>query len=546
MKVIWPACGDTYAAWLPPAWPSIKEAFEWCREQADAIPCGSLAGDVLVWKLAALVQYACTGEENRDHSFRASDLSDLFNQAVVQLQSFPEMAKPYIPHAEEPPYSSNAQVRLIVGHSGAGKTAWVAEASTHTGGSAAYCDVGDTPNPALAATLVRELAATMFPRTAEERNSVLLPGYSGLDSLRGLDHLLASKHLPLCVFLDNTHRADPEKVAELAKATVYLQWVFISQPCPQQTELHARLGTTAEHLQGWNADSVAAWFRAGGIPIDYPVAENVRSVTGGLPLFVQSILALTQDVYNGDVDWCCDDVAEAVHPKTTPQDVILGKVRDRLSKHAREVVALLGISKVPLSIDELTSVLGTSFGMKDRLAARMVRELHDWGVVRFIRCQEVQLHDAFRPIAAGFIDDLGNDAVLAARRAMKSILLKSITEEPDTLRQRFFLRLLPLIGETEALIDVATNEGEFLRELGLVPELSTILREYVDDPNSSARDSFWALDALALWANDQKDLGKLRRLLPRWESCSTLPAWGVEKEPHSQRSGCFISAHRQH
>lgn len=79
VRILSPAIGEQ-PDFLPPVWPTIGMGLTWCREQADAIPFVSVAGDVLVWKLAAIVQCACTGEGGFDHSFLAEDLPTLFSQ----------------------------------------------------------------------------------------------------------------------------------------------------------------------------------------------------------------------------------------------------------------------------------------------------------------------------------------------------------------------------------------------------------------------------------------------------------------------------------
>lgn len=508
VRILSPAIGEQ-PDFLPPVWPTIRAALTWCREQADAIPFVSVAGDVLVWKLAAIVQCACTGEGDFDHSFLAEDLPTLFSQVILQLQGFPDTARPYLPHSDEPPYTSASRLRCITGLSGSGKTAWVAEASVQMPDSAVYFDVGDTPAPALAAGIVRETAGRLFTDSAETRNSFLLPGYSGLDALRALDTFLSSKERPITVFLDNCQRCSSDTLLAIATATKYLRWVFVSQPCPALGAFLPRINVQAEELRGWNPDSIASRFKASNISIDYGTAERVRALTGGLPLFVQSLMALSLDHYDGDVGHCCDDISASVHAATTAQDAILSAIKDKLSVEARRVIVALSLAEFPLLLDELKVIAAEGLSLDERVVTQKVRELHSWGLIQYLRAKEASLHDAFRPMAAELQGETGEDTVLAIRQALKSALVKSLEVEPDYHRQCALIRLLPVIGETEALVELASSESEYLRELGLIPEVSAVLRTYINRDDSHPRDKFWALDTLALWANDEKEIAAL-------------------------------------
>ncbi|GAB5517611.1 SEC-C metal-binding domain-containing protein [Rhodopirellula baltica] len=517
VRVLWPSSEDV-PSYFPELWPTLDTAFDWCRKRADEIPFGSVSGDVLAWKLAARVQFACTGEGDFDHSFRSDELPDLFNQVIVQLQSFPDTPKPYVPQSNEPPYLSETRVRVISGLSGSGKTAWASEASIHLSDNTVYFDVGDTPNPAIAASIVRESSAKLFPNSGEERSAILLPGYSGLDSLRALDGTLAKKQMALTIFADNAQQADTDQIVELVNATPHINWIVVSQPCPAQANLLRRLDITSETIRGWDADSIGSRFNSSGLTIQYETAELVRSLTDGLPLFVKSMIGLSKEMYDGNVALCCEEVGEAAHASTTVQDVIVGKIRQQLSDTACKLVGAIALSEVPLTLDELKAIADVGLGFKNRVVGRSVRELRDWGVIQHMRGHELNLHDAFRPMAAEVIDDLGDETVLAVRTTLSQLLVSSLIEEPDHFRQRVLLQLFPLIGQTETLVELATNESEYLRELGLIPQLSVVLRSYVDSPDSKPSDKFWALDTLALYANDEKELDTLEAITEEMQS----------------------------
>ena len=516
VQILWPSCEDT-PDFLPAIWPNINAGVDWCIQLANKIPFGTVAGDILFWKLAAMVQFACTGDEEYDHSFSTDRLPELFNQVVIQLQSFPDTPVRYVPHSNEPPYDSEARFRIISGLSGAGKTAWMSEASLQLAESTIYFDIGDTPSAAIAASLVRECTARLFPSESGERQSILLPGYTGVESLRALDLTLAKRQIPLTVFLDNGQQANADQILQLENTTSHLKWIIAFQPCPAHTAVVGRLGVTNERLQGWDTDTIGSRFNAAGLQVEYETADSVRSLTDGLPLFVQSILNLSKELYDGDVRACCAEVQEGAHASTTVQDVIVNKIRTRLSKETCNLVGAVGLSEIGLRIDEIRSLADSGLGMSKRAVGKSLRELQEWGLTQHMRSQELVLHDAFSPLVSEAIGELGDDIVLAVRTTLNKLLYSSLKKNSDHLRQKAFLKLLPLIGETETLIDVATNESEYLRELGLIPELSITLRKYVDAPDSNDRDKFYALDTLALWANDEKDLTSFNSVVDELE-----------------------------
>lgn len=103
------------------------------------------------------------------------ELTELFEQLIVQLQDFPAPPALYRPQNEEPSLTSGERIRILCGLSGAGKTAWAAQAALHSTALCAYYDTGDLPGPALASTLVREMAARFTARDQDGLRRILLP-----------------------------------------------------------------------------------------------------------------------------------------------------------------------------------------------------------------------------------------------------------------------------------------------------------------------------------------------------------------------------------
>src|SRR5208283_1199267 len=136
---------------LPPAWETVEKALEWCIAQAAQIPFRAISAETLVWKLAAIVQHASAGAGIRhEHEFRSAELTTLFEQIVTEFHRLPEPPAPYRIQEQEPDLITEDRIRLLLGLSGAGKTAWASQASLHEGAYVAYFDAGDMPQASLA------------------------------------------------------------------------------------------------------------------------------------------------------------------------------------------------------------------------------------------------------------------------------------------------------------------------------------------------------------------------------------------------------------
>ena len=90
---------------IPPAWLNLEQAVRWCTEAAGDIPFTTLLPETLVWKLAARVQFAATGQDcdRIYHVFDRSELPFLFEQLVEQLQQFPAVPDDFKSQKNEPP-----------------------------------------------------------------------------------------------------------------------------------------------------------------------------------------------------------------------------------------------------------------------------------------------------------------------------------------------------------------------------------------------------------------------------------------------------------
>lgn len=167
---------------LPPAWPDIDAAIAWCVGAAQSVPFATLAPETLVWKLAAKVQHAAS--RAREAVFEAAGMPALFEQLLIQLQDFPDPPEHYRPQMHEPVLLREVPVRLLVGFSGAGKTAWASQAALHSPDAVIYYDVGDMPAASVASGIARELAARFAGGRAQQLGGGIFAESGGIDVLR--------------------------------------------------------------------------------------------------------------------------------------------------------------------------------------------------------------------------------------------------------------------------------------------------------------------------------------------------------------------------
>ena len=241
---------------LPVAARSINDALAACEKAAEAVPFGGLAPATLVLKLAAVVQHAATGA--RSHAITAEELPELLEHLVEQLQDFPDPPRPYHPQRGEPDILSPQRVRLLMGFSGAGKTAWAAETARHRPEPIAYFDVpSGLPPASIASNLAREIVARFLGQSGW---SARLPPAGGVDMLRAADALLAEREVRALVVLDNVHLLQADEFRQVVEAAPHTSFLALAQPWPGGALIEATLGIEAGYLKGYDADAVAAVF----------------------------------------------------------------------------------------------------------------------------------------------------------------------------------------------------------------------------------------------------------------------------------------------
>ncbi|WP_303900776.1 SEC-C metal-binding domain-containing protein [Thiohalomonas denitrificans] len=515
------------AAYLPPAWTSVGDAINWCSDQARVIPMATLEPETLVWKLAGRALLAAAGQAP-SHIFNTSDLPTLFEQLIVQLQQFPVPPEVYRPLEDEPALDGEARVRIISGHSGAGKTAWAAQAAQHLGSECAYYDVGDVPGPAIAASLVRELAAQWAAPSVGGLRQVLLPGSSGIESLRALDRFLGANATKALVVLDNAHRVPANDLRMLIEATQHLRIVLLAQPSQSIAELEATIGLQQEILRGWGLDQAAAEVHAQGARASATELGRLLTLTGGLPLYVRTAAQLSAAQYDGDVAAMCTAIEAHTNLVETAQESLLSRSFDALPESARNCATVLSLSDVPLSEEESAKLAKATFGLDAPALAAAVRTLEPIGIVRVYGARRLQIHDAFRVLGLRRYAEIAPSQATAGRHALKELILESFEKDSEYSRFPLFIRTLVELGELKPLVDIATEE--WFHELGVNSGIWDALGAAASDEKIDPEQRFYALDGLVFTGMKSGDAANIDEQLRAMEALVAKHDLGPHEE----------------
>ncbi|MCG9561127.1 SEC-C domain-containing protein [Vibrio chagasii] len=503
---------------LPPAWINVEEAVKWCVSESSKINYSILSPETLVWKLAGLVQLAATGDSpSTEHSFHTKEFTSLFEQLVVQLQDFPTPPQNYIPQTNEPSIDSNTRIRIICGLSGSGKTAWVAQAALHSAEFCVYYDVGDLPGPSLASNLVRELAARFSVSNRDHLQKVLLPGSSGFESLRVFDTFLKEKNLKLLLVIDNAHRIPVDSLRVIFDATEHIRLLLLCQPNNNVRELEATTGFERESLLGWDIDAVANMVVALGGYASAQGYEQLRSYTGGLPLYVQSAAKIAVSGYAGSVDALCKDLTEQKNTVETAQEIILERVFKEFEPMVKESIALFSLADVGLKIDETTTFLSDALNITKKASSTLVRKMRATGVIEVYGSETLKVHDAVRTLGLQHLELIAREKYKNALNSLKGILLESVFNGRDTSRFSLLIKVYIYLDETVTLIDISGQE--MFHEMGLSIDVLSSLESAVTSDDLEPIHKFWALDSLVFLDLNE---GRHENISRRFEAMDAL------------------------
>ena len=505
---------------LPPAWESLTEAAAWCIAQAEKLHFSLLSPDSLIWKLAGLAQLAATGNtQNKQHAFHAKDLPALFEQLVVQLQDFPAPPAFYRPQKLEPSLTSDEHVRIICGLSGAGKTAWAAQAALHCPQLCAYYDTGDLPGPALASTLVRELAAKFATPDQDGYRKILLPGASGYEALKTFDTFLNQQRATILLVLDNAHRVPVENLRDVLNATRCIRFVLLCQPHDNIRELEAVTGLQRERLLGWDLDTVAAAVGDLGGFATAQGYDQLRIYTGGLPLYVKSAAKIAFTEYDGNVNALCAELQQQKNSVETAQEVILARVYQGFDKLVQESIALFSLADVGLSRDEIFELLINSLNVSKVGAATILKKIRATGTVEVFGNQTLKVHDAVRALGLQHLELMDPVVKNNALIALKDLLIVSLLKTRNTSRLALLTQIYIKLNDVMTLI--ALSGEELFYEMGINVDILANLEQASISNTLEPVHKFWALDGLVF--SDQKE-GRSEKLVQRLEAMEALLA----------------------
>ncbi|WP_343566215.1 hypothetical protein [Sphingobacterium sp.] len=488
-------------AFLPIPHRDLESLIQACVDAANSIPFISISASTLVFKLTAIIHHACTG--TRSHIFQPEDILPLLEQIVQQLQDFPDLNFKYIPHENEPVLEEDFKVMVISGFSGSGKTSWASHIAMHTSASMTYLDVNHLPAESAAISLSRELIARFIGP-----NGILVAEKAGIELLRACAKVIYERKMDIIVVLDNFHSISIDSIYALLSATPNLKYILLGQPFPDQLVMEMRLGIKVNYFHGWSLDSIAEVGKSQNINMKIKTAENLKILTGGLPLYMLGALSIIKKEYSGDADRFCDSMISLSHTVSTPQEIILSKVFNALDSNAKIASAILGLSKIPLTNEEAMILLEK--GISNRInAAKALRELKENSIIVNFPKNQIALHDAIRPIAAMYLLEMNESIKTLVQKCLVEVLQKSFSKDRNVPRLNFLIKLLPEIGELTALVDLATNE--LFHEQGDILSLKIELENAANDESSSYSDQYWAHDALAYWeSRDGKFPSKMR------------------------------------
>jgi len=178
------------------------------------------------------------------------------------------------------------------------------------------------------------------------------------------------------------------------------------------------------------------------------------------------------------------------HTKTIGQEEILNEVQKHLTATAVDVSAILSLADVPLTQEEASTLIQKGLSLSTEQTAGAVRELQSWGIVDQLLDGELVMHDAFRLVARQRRMQLDDDRLLQAREALIPILMRP---HAGPARARLLFTLLPAVGKTDALIEIASGNSELLHELGMVVDIEAMITEATTSPELPHPLESWAI-----------------------------------------------------
>lgn len=517
VELIWPAGPDPKPG-IPRPTASVADAVGACVAIAGTLPFAILRPDTLTWKLAGEVMMASSGSPPReDHTFESDELPALFEQLVVQMQDLPAPPLVYRSQIDEPPLQTDDRIRILCGLSGAGKTAWVAEAAVHSPAAITYIDVADIPGTALPATVAREVAARMFGRTRGVLGEILLPGASPLETLGALSVRLGQDGLHVQVVLDNVHTLPADDVRALVARAPNIRFLLVGQSGVTVAELETLLEITTETLGGWNEDTIAAAITDASCHADYPACERLSRLTGALPFYVLNAAMIAAREYDGSIAALCAEIETQTHAASVAQELILKRAFEGLSAEQAETIGVLSLSDVAIARDDAIALIETALGLSKREAMARMRSLPQSGMLELFGNDGVKIHDAVRILGCAYVAERGADFERSSQQALLDLMVDSIRRDWSVGKLGLLIRLFGSLGQADVLVQFATDE--LFHEMGVWPEIEPIMAAVAADASANPETRLWALDGLVF--NNLRE-GDREAAMPRLERMKAL------------------------
>lgn len=497
---------------LPNPFSTIEALLSHTENRVKDLAFPGLDPRTLVLKIAAYIHYLSTGRMPGGDAHRVdrSELEGLFETYAVQMQRFPIVADNYRPQTSEPPFTTEAHLRLIVGFSGAGKTAWAAMQGAMSASPSLYFDLRGYPSAGAPSALAREITAVLLGKAGMAGR---LPVGHGLEMLSHVNEQLGLRSPRPLIVIDNVHEVSVETLQAIVERGSNLSFLCLSQPTQDTAHLAGVLRIETESLNGWSAETVAEVFAEAGCAVSPQSAAHWHKLTGGLPLYVLNAANIARRNYAGDIVRFAEDIATGHQSEAPIQEIILERTFNELSVIEAQVLSILVRAGLALTCDELEQI-STATSRTDTTPLKPVvrpalRTLSRLGLVNPSGRDMWSSHDAATVIGLRHIGEMASPDRDALLHALASILLASLQDQQSLDRLSVWVRLLPEIGQTSVLAEVASLE--LFHEVGNPDDLKIALQSAESDPSASPQTRFTASDALAFWAMQ----GDLRKFDPR-------------------------------
>lgn len=510
-----------------PAWPSLNHALDWCVTMAAQVPFSKLSPETLVWKLTAYVLAVASGRlYNKEHRVPFADLPRIREQMDLFADALPPTPVPYRPQRDEPPARTESRVRAITGVSGSGKTAWISAAAQHFPGLVAFARAS-SGTADVSSWIVRTLSARLLPANENGLAAVFRPGLASEEALRLLDAIGA--RTPVLLVVDNAHLLDAKALASCVQATRALEWILLGQPGPTIAELKARLSLNDETLGGWDESAIVSACHALRVSVSAETASDLRELTAGVPLYVESTARAAAAHYSGNVDELLKERRRGKHVVGLPQESLVARdVMDSLSANARDLATVLSFAKSQMTRVELSNVATAALALAAGPAGSCVRELVEWAVLRPGPRGTLGLHDVFRPAADAAKGQLAPDVRARGLHSLLAVLRARTDVAGDIDRALDIVRLLAELGDGAGVVDLVYGTIEWFREHGMEKDVEHSLELVVDRPGLDAELAFLGADALSFMAVSCGDADRAAQYMRK---CETLAAAQAIRKP---------------